>query len=52
MGHILAWLVVFIIMAIAFIVSKRFLKLSIRLIALTMITIFAIGAMIIYLAVF
>ena len=52
MDHILAWLVVFVIMAIAFIVAKRFLKLSIRLIALTMIAIFAIGATIIYLAVF
>ena len=52
MAHILAWLVVFVIMAIAFVVTRRFLKLSMRLIALTMIVIFAIGAVIIYLAVF
>jgi hypothetical protein len=52
MDHILAWLVVFVIMAIAFVVTRRFLKLSMRLIAFTMIAIFAIGAMIIYLSVF
>jgi len=52
MGHILAWLVVFVIMALAFVVTRRFFKLSRRLIALTMIAIFAIGAMIIYLSVF
>jgi hypothetical protein len=52
MDHILAWLVVFVIMALAFVVARRFLKLSMRLIAFTVIAIFTIGAMIIYLVVF
>lgn len=52
MDHILAWLVVFAIMALAFVVARRFLKLSMRLIAFTVIAIFTIGAMIIYLVVF
>jgi len=52
MDHILAWLVVFVIMALAFVVARRFLKLSMRLIAFTVIAIFAIGAMIIYLGIF
>jgi len=52
MDHILAWLVVFVIMALAFVVAKRFLKLSIRLIALTLAAIFTLGAVIIYLVIF
>jgi len=52
MDHILAWLVVFVIMALAFVVARRFLKLSMRLISFTVIAIFAIGAMIIYLGIF
>ncbi|MDR9459238.1 MAG: hypothetical protein RI591_03710 [Dehalococcoidia bacterium] len=52
MDHILAWLVVFVIMALTFIVARRFLKLSTRLLAFTIIAIFAIGAIIIYLVVF
>jgi len=51
-GHILAWFVVFVIMVLAFIVAKRFFKLSMRLIAFTMIAIFALGAVIIYLVIF
>ncbi len=52
MDHILAWLVVFVIMALAFVVARRFLKLSMRPMAFTVIAIFAIGAIIIYLVVF
>ena len=52
MDHIIAWLVVFVIMAFVFMVAKRFFKLSMRLIALTMIAIFALGAVIIYLVIF
>ena len=52
MDHIIAWLVVFVIMAFVFMVAKRFFKLSMRLMALTMIAIFALGAVIIYLAIF
>ncbi len=52
MDHILAWLVVFVIMAFVFILARRFLKLSMRLIAFTMIAVFALGAVIIYLVIF